>query len=254
MSKDANDLIMGGGVEAAKFVNIGDFVQGPILRIGEKTQVRKFKKDGIGDLDFWDDGTEKWQVRIDLQTELRDPTIPHDDGIRGVYVPAGKNIRTAIQTAVKAAGEREIKVGAILGVQMIGEEDNGTNNPTKLFRAVYTPPPAAGSGMIMDGGGQQNVPAMPQMNQPVPQATPAQPVPQMANQPMQQAMQPMSAPTPPAPTAEQLAQFAAWQASQVPATTMQHPLGQAGMQQPAPNPAEDPKVAQLLANVANGQQ
>lgn len=246
MANDANDLIMGGGVTAAKFEAINDFVQGTIVKIGEKTQCRKYKKTGIGDLDFWDDGTPKWQVRIDVQTTVRDPLIPHDDGIRGIYVPAGKQIRNAIQLAVKEVGEREIKVGAHLGVQLIDLEENDTNNPTKIHKAVYGAPPSTASGLIMDTPAQQAPPPVQQMQQPIQQPPVMQPVQSQAA--MQAAPVHMS--TVESPTPEQLAQFAAWQASQQPAQTMQHPLGQAGMQQPAQSPADDPKVQELLRNVS----
>src|SRR4051812_45781650 len=117
---------MGSSVEAAKFASIGDLVQGTIVKIGDKQQARKFRTDGkLGDLATWDDGQPIWQVRIDIQTDIRDPLIQNDDGIRGLYVRAGTELRKVIQEAVRMSGSKEILVGAFLGVQFIGEEPSG---------------------------------------------------------------------------------------------------------------------------------
>lgn len=262
---DANDLIMGSSVTGAKFATIGDLVQGTIARISDKQQARKFKKDGIGELDTWEDGQPIWQVRFDLQTDVRDPSIQGDDGIRAIYVRAGSELRRVIAEAVRAAGAKEILINGFLGVQFIGEEESGAGNPKKLYAAVYRPP-NPGSQMLMGADhAAQNVQngAAPVVYQ-QPAQMPAQPAQwQPPAQPAQMPAQPPHAPTQPpqwappmqaqTPVTMQSAQEDLQRAQQqygipAPHPTMQHPSGQVGMQQPA-NPANDPKVQQLLSQV-----
>lgn len=295
---DANDLIMGANVEGAKFETIGDIVQGNIAKIGDKQQSRKWRSDGkLGDLAFWDDGSPIWQVRIDVQTDMRDPSVKADDGIRALYVRAGSDLRRAIQEAVRESGSKELLVGAFLGVQLTGKEQSGpmpASNDKKLYTAVYRAP-NPGSQMLMgdqavqngqqqpvyqqpaqqpynQGGfvqpGQQafNNTGQPQQLQPSQQFTyqPAQQQQPAFNNPIAQAManelqQQQAAYQPPVQMPQQSAQAELQQAQQQygvpqPNPTMQHANGQPGMQQPAANPANDPKVQALLAQVNPNQQ
>lgn len=267
---DANDLIMGASVQGAKFETIGDLCQGEIVKIGDKQQSRKFRQDGkLGELAFWDDGSPIWQVRIDVQTDVRDPAIQHDDGIRALHVRAGSEMRRAIQEAVRAAGARELLVGAFIGVQLVGTEQSGpvpAPNDKKLYQSVYRPP-NPGSQMLMASQPAQQAPpaqwngqapyvaqqaAQPQWA--APQSTPQaamsqqpQPVQQWAAQPVAQDLQQLQQ-----PAQAQLQQAQAQHGIPQPNPTMQHANGQPGMQQPA-NPASDPKVQALLAQVNQGQ-
>jgi hypothetical protein len=265
---DANDLIMGSSVEAAKFANIGDLVQGTIVKIGDKVQARKFRTDGkLGDLATWDDGQPIWQVRIDIQTDVRDPLIQNDDGIRGLYVRAGSELRKVVQEAVRMSGSKEILVGGFLGVQFIGEEPSGAAVDKKLYQAVYRPP-NPGSSLLMDGPPQQRqaptqgqqqpgfasgqVVAPGLQQQPVQAQNPIQQTYQQQQQiPQQQGYQPQQYQQPQQTAQQQLAQDQQRYGIPDPAQVSN---GQLGMQQPASNPADDPKVQQLLHNVQQQQQ
>jgi len=229
---DANDLIMGSSVEGAKFASIGDLVQGTIVKIGDKVQARKFRSDGkMGDLATWDDGQPIWQVRIDIQTDVRDPMIQNDDGIRGLYIRAGSELRKVVQEAVRMSGSKEILVGGFLGVQFVGEEPSGAAVDKKLYQAVYRPP-NPGSSLLMDPAPQQRQQAAQPQQQAVPQY-----------QPQQQQWAPQQQPV---PAQQELAQVQQQYGIPNPAPVSN---GQLGMQQPAQNPAQDPKVQQLLHNV-----
>lgn len=248
---DANDLIMGSSVEGAKFATIGDLVQGTIVKIGDKVQARKFRSDGkLGDLATWDDGQPIWQVRIDIQTDVRDPMIQNDDGIRGLYIRAGSELRKVVQEAVRMSGSKEILVGGFLGVQFIGEEPSGAAVEKKLYAAVYRAP-TSGSSLLMDGPPAQRQapeqaqqPPIPQQQQWAPQQQYQAPQQQWANGGVVQQQPQQSA-------AQDIAQAQQQYGIPNPAPVSN---GQLGMQQPAQNPAQDPKVQQLLHNVQQQQQ
>jgi hypothetical protein len=239
---DARDLILGSGVASAKFATIGDFVQGTIVAIHDKQQSRKFRTDGkLGDLEYWDDLKTQpiYQVRIDLQTIVRDPLIAYDDGIRGVYIRASSETQRALAVAVRASGATDILVGAVLGIQFIGEEETGAGSPKKLYTAVYVPP---ASGMIMQGAPAPAAPAP--MPAPPVQTAPAAPA----------ALPAMAVPATVAPTvgaAEQLAAARAVYDIPAPHPTMTFPQGQPGMAAATSNPADSPEVQALLARVEN---
>ena len=256
---DANDLIMGSSVEAAKFAKIGDLVQGTIVKIGDKQQARKFRTDGkLGDLATWDDGQPIWQVRIDIQTDVRDPMIQHDDGIRGLYIRAGSELRKVVQEAVRMSGSKEIVVGGFLGVQFVGEEPSGAAVDKKLYAAVYRPPNPGSSLLMGEPQQQRQAPSQPQQ-QAIPAQQPygQQPVPQQ-----QQQYQPQQYQQPQVPQQQQWAQPQQTAAQDIAQAQQQYGIpnpapvsnGQLGMQQPAANPAQDPKVQQLLHNVQQQQQ
>jgi hypothetical protein len=96
----------------------------------------------------------KFQIRIDLQTELRDPEATDDDGKRTLYVKGW--MTGAIADALKKANTEEPALGAKLKVKL-----TGTAAPmrpgiegAKQFSAVYTP---SGNFFAGNGAGAQVV-------------------------------------------------------------------------------------------------
>lgn len=84
--------------------------------------------------------TERQQVRIELATEERDPETEFDDGARTLYVKS--YMRSAIGEALRAAREKEPKVGGKLTVVFTGTKppERAAMSPSKHFSAQYAPP------------------------------------------------------------------------------------------------------------------
>lgn len=89
--------------------------------------------------------TGKFQVRIELQTDERDPEADFDDGQRTLYVKSF--LRGAIGDALRKAGQREPKVGGKLTVTFVRTEppERPGLSASKHFEAVYEPPSTTGS-------------------------------------------------------------------------------------------------------------
>ncbi|MFG2618049.1 hypothetical protein ACGFXC_10515 [Streptomyces sp. NPDC048507] len=136
---NADDFLMEGGVGSAKFLNVGDDISGTISEKPFVQQQRDFDTEKPA---FWDDGTPKKQVVVTLQTDLRDPADPDDDGRRRLYLRA--NMKKAVQQAVKAAGAKGLAEGGTLSVRYTGDgpKTNPKYNAPKLYEAKYTPPAA----------------------------------------------------------------------------------------------------------------
>lgn len=140
MGNASESFLAGGGPPSAKFGAIGDTVSGTI--VSEPT-VEQRKHIETGEPLTWKDGNPQLQMVVSLQTQLRDPSIEDDDGIRRLFVK-GK-LRGAVQESVIASGRKGLDVGGTLSVTYYadGEKTNPAFNAPKLFRAQYTPPSAS---------------------------------------------------------------------------------------------------------------
>lgn len=143
MSVNANDLLMGGGVKSAKFPDqqYGTTVAGPIVRSPEVRQQTNFDD---GKPLFFDDGSPRMQIVVQVQTDQRDPADPDDDGIRAFYIKT--KMQAAVRDAVKRSGAKGIDVGGVLAITYTGDEPpppGKRGKPSKVYSATYTPPSAA---------------------------------------------------------------------------------------------------------------
>lgn len=143
MTYDAvNDLLSSGGPPSFKFDAIGDTVRGTIVNV-EKTQQTDFK---TGELKTFSNGDPMWQFVLTLQTDLRDPANPDDDGLRRVFAKGNmfKVVRDAI-SAHKPTPQQVI--GGTIAIQHngLGQPSAVGLNPPKLFIAQFSPNPAPGS-------------------------------------------------------------------------------------------------------------
>lgn len=156
MSIDPNDLLLGGGIPAAKFQAVGDMVKGTVVR-SESAQMTDFKSRKPL---FWDDGRPQMQVIVTLQTDERDPSINDDDGQRKVYVPIGKQIHRALSDALRAAGAK-LEMGGTLAVKYIGDKPSETPgfNAAKQYQAQYQPPSATAANDLLAGAAAGSAPA-----------------------------------------------------------------------------------------------
>lgn len=138
----ADDFLFGGGTPSAKFPNVGDSITGVITRVLEPQQQRDY---ATGTPKTWDNGDPMMQLPIELATELRDPEITDDEGLRMLYVKGG--LTTALRDAVKKAGSKTLEIGGTLTVTYArnGEPSKKGFNPPKQYDVKYTPPGVAAS-------------------------------------------------------------------------------------------------------------
>ncbi|QJD50470.1 hypothetical protein SEA_CHRIS_68 [Mycobacterium phage Chris] len=138
MANDSYGFLGGGGPASAKFKTHGDVVAGVIAVEPESRQQT--------DLDTnepltWKDGSPRMQLVVTLQTDLTDPDVEDDDGMRRLFVKG--EMRKAVQKAVIAAGAKGLDVGGELALTYIGDgEKKGHLTPPKLYRATYKKPAA----------------------------------------------------------------------------------------------------------------
>lgn len=145
------------GAPSALLKKVGDFVQGEIVAAMQRTKT----KFGTNDPELNDDGSERKQLVIILQTEYRNwekvakvPTakdgsprpVEEDEGLRAVYVPKYTNIYQALGDAIHEAGETKIhkregnQPGGWFGIKITELEDTGKGNPLKKHAAKYKAP------------------------------------------------------------------------------------------------------------------
>lgn len=135
---DVNDFLMGGGIAAAKFPEIGTVVKGTIVN----TEVVQQTDYATGEPKVWSDGKPMMQAVFTLQTDERDAEIDGDTGMRKLYVKGA--MQQAVRDAVKQAGASKIEVGGIIAVQYVADKASEKRgfNPAKQFKAQYKQPAA----------------------------------------------------------------------------------------------------------------
>lgn len=137
---DANQFLMGGGGRSAKFANIGDKIDGEIIR----TEVTQQTDLATGEPKTWKDGNPMMQLVVTLQTDQHEDD--EDDGVRRLFAKgSGRNSKTAvgaIRAAVQAAGAKTLEVGGRLQMAYTGDGVPSTAgfNPPKEYAARYQPP------------------------------------------------------------------------------------------------------------------
>lgn len=119
------------------FPNPGDSVTGVITAIHPPEQQTDPATQALS---FDKNGRPKMQVRIDLATDRRDPTIEGDDGSRTLYVRGW--MKGSVGDALRKAGVKEPKIGGKLTVTFTHQEAPSAPglSGVKKFDAVYEPP------------------------------------------------------------------------------------------------------------------
>lgn len=139
---DPNAFLMGGGVKSAAFPEkqYGTTVGGFIVRDPELRQQTDFDD---GKPKFYDNGDPMMQIVVHVQTDLRDPSDPEDDGVRAFYIKA--QMLAAVRTAVRAAGGRGMEIGGHLTITYERDEPNsrGRGKDKKIYTARYRLPTTA---------------------------------------------------------------------------------------------------------------
>lgn len=133
--------------------------------------------------EFWDNGDPKMQYKVTLQTELRDPAEPTDDGKRDIYLDGRrkpnddgtKSKLCAVLDAVRAVtGGTQLQRNGKLTVQWVS--GMGETGDPRCYAAWYEAP-----ALNLQQPGQPPVAAPAQQAPPAPVQQPAQP-PQWAQQ------------------------------------------------------------------------
>jgi hypothetical protein len=128
--------LIGSGARPFKFNNPGDEVMGTIIS-AECLHKRKYQS---GEFEYWADGTPMRQIRVVIQTGLRDDA--EDEGCRSVYVKAWGSQLRDLRTVVHAAGDTDLHEGGTFGVAFTGYgQVAGGGNPPKLYSYHYAKPP-----------------------------------------------------------------------------------------------------------------
>lgn len=136
-TNSANDFLMASGVPSIKLSKVGDEASGIMIRKAELQQIRDFVE---GTPLFWEDGNKKMQLVITLQTDVRDPAIENDDGIRNLYAKA--QMQVALRQAIRKAGAKGLEVGCRISVKVtdLKANSNPKLKPQKIHEIVYESP------------------------------------------------------------------------------------------------------------------
>ena len=174
------DLLANTAAPSFKFDTIGATVTGTV----KNAQVIQKRNFDTGQPEFWSDGKPVEQIRILLDTALRDPADREDDGTRAIYIKGWGDQLRALQSAIRAAGATDVLPGGTFTATYTGDgqvKQGQRGFPPKVYQYAYRAPSAT-AGIL---GGQQ-----PAYGQPAAQ------------------------PAPTSMTPEQQAAFAAYQATQ----------------------------------------
>ena len=127
---------MSGGVRAAKFENVGDFVQGAIL----SSEVRDQTDIQTGEVKRFKNGDPMRQVVITIMTDPMVQEDDEDDGLRRIYVKS--QMTSALRDACRLAGVRGPADGGKIRVTFVGTKPPTTRgfSPTKLYEIKYREP------------------------------------------------------------------------------------------------------------------
>jgi hypothetical protein len=167
------DGFFSGGGKAVKFTTVGDSVTGIVAAVHQPEQ-QTTPGDNMPVFDK-KTGAPKMQIRIELETDQRDPSDEWDDGRRTLYCRGW--MKGAIGDALRRAGASGAPaIGGKLTVTFSAEEPNPGLSPTKKFTATYVPPSANGADGFFGGDPvTQQVPGTPPPAAPEPQRPPTIP-------------------------------------------------------------------------------
>ncbi len=132
---DANALLMGGAKSVSwKDLGMGAIVVGTILEPPKVEQMTKYKST---EPDFWPSGEPKLQIVLEIQTDMRDPANPTDDGKRRLFVEP--RMMKTFREAVRNAGADGFAVGGKVAVKWVSGDGEGEGN-ARVFVTEYAKP------------------------------------------------------------------------------------------------------------------
>lgn len=143
----------------------GYYVRGPIVDVSVANRT-DYK---TGEVLYFKDGKPKQQVIITIQTSIRDPQIPDDDGRRRIYVKMDyKSDREGLVKAVEASGDDDVHIGGELAAQFLGQLKGPDGQPEAWNTTKYEYKRPSN---LAAAGGIPSEPAAPAA--PIPPAQPA---------------------------------------------------------------------------------
>ena len=91
---DGNDVLFGSSAPAAKFETPGTTIAGTILYPPKSFHEREYDPNnpGGGAPKYFPSGDPIMSASVQIQTQLRDPSIADDDGTRTLYIQ-GKRLK-----------------------------------------------------------------------------------------------------------------------------------------------------------------
>jgi hypothetical protein len=163
----ANALLMSGGMKSIGWKDnpIGYTVVGTIV---DQPRVEQMKKHKSEELQFWPSGDPMMQIVCTIQTDLRDPSDPHDEGKRKLHIPP--RMQKPVREAVQRVGAPGLAMGGRIAVRRTG--GTGESGSPFEFAAEYASP-VVDPGSLLGGNGNGAAPATTQAA-PATQAQPAQ--------------------------------------------------------------------------------
>jgi hypothetical protein len=165
---------LSGGAKSAAFPDraFGTIIGGTITDEPRMMQQRDYT---TSDPMFYpDSGQPMMQLVVHVQTDLRDPDDPADDGVRAIYVKG--QLRQAVINAMRGTGDKVPRKGGTLRVRYDRDEPvtlkNGKpGNPQKIYAAQYLPPAARGAADFLAEDGNGNGAAQTSTTQAAPVVT-----------------------------------------------------------------------------------
>jgi hypothetical protein len=144
----ANQLLMGRGTKSINWKDnqVGYTVVGTII---DTPQVKQMTKFDSTDLAFWPSGDPMMEIVCTLQTDLRDPAEPTDEGKRKLHI--SPRMQQPVAEAVRKASAPGLAIGGRIAVQRTG--GTGASGSPFTFAAEYQPP-AVDPGSMLGNGGQ----------------------------------------------------------------------------------------------------
>lgn len=141
--QSANDLLMSGGIKSIgwKEHQVGYTVIGTVVDEPKVVQMTKYDST---ELDFWPSGDPKLEIQVILQTELRDPANPYDDGKRKLHIQP--RMMNPVREACQRAGAPGLQIGGKLAVRRTGGT-GATGSPFE-FAAEYQQPAVDPGGLL----------------------------------------------------------------------------------------------------------
>ena len=148
---DSAGFFGGSGATYFGFAQIGTTITGTIT---EDPETRQQTDPATGELKTWKGGDPMLVLVVTLQTTLRDPADPEDDGKRSVWISSAGQ-KTAVGRALKTAGVKQLDVGGTLTLTYSGdgEKTNPAFNAPKIFTSIYAPPSASAAFFNADTNG-----------------------------------------------------------------------------------------------------
>lgn len=141
--RSANDLLMSGGIKSigwkdnpVGYTVIGTIVDEPIVQ--QMTQYESTE------LAFWKSGDPMMEIVCTLQTDLRDPADPYDDGKRRLHIPP--RMQPIVREAIKRVGADGLAIGGRLAVRRTG--GTGVAGSPFEFAAEYAQPAVDPGGLL----------------------------------------------------------------------------------------------------------